>query len=143
MKLRNRSIDDELLLTDDEEPTNLKKYYHDYNDFRNLKTDYWGNKVDTEESETESEDEKKETEERTKVEETDDENKCKVCNKIFVQASNLKRHIENIHVPGRKQKMEDENNRPSKISKITCQKCDKDFANAYNLKRHMKLHEIK
>ena len=58
--------------------------------------DYWGNKVDTEESETESEDEKKETEERTKVEETDDENKCKVCNKIFVQASNLKRHIEDI-----------------------------------------------
>ena len=45
-------------MTDDEEPTNLEKYYHDYNDFSNLKTNEWGNKVDAEESENESEDAK-------------------------------------------------------------------------------------
>ena len=146
--LRNRSTDEEVLLTEDEDTvtvSKLYKYTHNFNDFSNLRTDEWGNKVDSEESDLEETvAEETVSEEKETVEIQNKDNTCEVCKKTFAKANNFARHVKNVHGSGRKRKMEPvtSNQQATKISKIslTCNECQKVFANAYNLKRHMKIH---
>ena len=65
---------------------------------------------------------------------------CKICNEKFAKNSNLKRHIENMHLNnGWKRKLQSsDNTQQKKALKIEhkCEPCQKVFSSHSNLKRH-------
>ena len=64
-------------------------------------------------------------------------NVCKMCKKEFKKSSNLKRHMDNVHVKNVRRKSE--SREETKVeNKYTCETCKKDFKRIDNLGRHMK-----
>ena len=134
---------EEMLLIDDNEdnintvtleelPYNLKIVVQD---FSNCRTDEWGNLVASDE---ESDYEKSDAE--------DDNMSCNFCVKEFSCATNLKRHVENIHNTRKRKKASQKSEIPAKVQNLgggsfVCTVCKKVCRDNYNLKRLMESHK--
>ena len=100
-------------------------------------------------SESDTDDDKSDTEDTNSEKEeslsqNDTKLLCKICNKQFVQDSNLVRHIQNIHPKnGMKRKSHETiaqgQNKVLK-SEHQCHNCNKSYSNKFNLNWHLKTH---